>query len=131
MLEPSCILVVGAEDQQVLATIAALREAGWNVVGTTDPWEAITLVSQRSFALIVRDRDLAGFGALDFSSLLDDDPGLQEVPTVTYSRTSFELPRLRASVDFALNPRFPSEEPSCSDTRFVRRHRPAKTPVPA
>lgn len=113
----------------MLTAIAALREDGRNVMGTTDPWEAITLVSQRSFALIVRDRDLAGYGALDFSGLLGDDPGLQEVPTATYSRSSFDLSQLLASVDFALHPRFPSEEPSTSDTRFVRRSRPSRTPA--
>ena len=129
LLEPSCILVVGAEDRQVLAAIAALREGGSNVLGTTDPWEAITLVSQRSFALIVRDEDLAGFGALDFASILSDDPVLQEIPTATYSRTRFEVPKLLASVEQALNPRFPSEEPSSSNTRFVRRRRSTQAPV--
>jgi len=116
--------VVGAENPHVLAAIAALREGGWNVVGTTDPWEAITLVSQRSFSLIVRDRDLERFGGLDFSTILEEDPVLQEIPTATYSRNTFDLPQLLVSVDFALHPRFPSEEPSTSDTRFVRRCRP-------
>jgi CheY-like chemotaxis protein len=129
MSEPSCILVVGIEDQQVLATIAALREAGWNVVGTTDPWEAIALVSRRSFDLIVRDQDLGGFGALDFSSILSDDPVLREIPTAVYDRSSFDLPRLLASVENGLNPRFPPEAPACSDTRFVRRRRPSLSPV--
>lgn len=124
LLEPPCILVVGAEDQQVLAAVAALREGGWNVVGTTDPWEAITLVSQRSFCLIIRDRDLERFGVLDFSDVLGDDPVLQEIPTASYSRNSFDLSQLLVSVDFALHPRFPSEEPSTSDTRFVRRRHP-------
>jgi len=129
LLEPSCILVVGAEDQQVLAAIAALQEGGWNVVGTTDPWEAITLVSRRSFSLIVRDRDLENFGALDFSDILAEDPVLQEIPTATYSRNSFNLSQLLVSIDFALHPRFPSEEPSTSDTRFVRRSRPRSAPA--
>ena len=129
LLEPSCILVVGAEDPQVLAAIDALREGGWNVVGTTDPWEAITLVSRRLFDLIVRDQDLSGFGALDFASILSDDPMLQEIPTVAYSRTRFDLSGLLAAVEQTLNPRFPSEEPSNSDTRFVRRRRSVLAPA--
>jgi hypothetical protein len=128
-LEPSCILVVGAEDHHVLAAIGALREDGWNVVGTTDPWEAITLISRRSFDLVVRDQDLSGFGALDFASILSDDPVLQEIPTAVYSRTRFDLPGLLAAVEQALNPRFPSEEPSSSDTRFVRRRRSSLAPA--
>ncbi|HLY76092.1 MAG TPA: hypothetical protein VKU80_18380 [Planctomycetota bacterium] len=121
--------MIGAEDQQVLATIAALRESGLDVVGTTDPWEAIALVSQRSFALIVTDQALGGYGALDFFSILSEDPVLQEIPTAVYSRTSFELPRLLASVDQALHPRFPSEESSSTDTRFVRRLRRPRIPA--
>jgi DNA-binding NtrC family response regulator len=128
-LEPSCILVVGAEDRYVLAAMGALREGGWNVVGTTDPWEAITLVSRRSFSVIVRDQDLSGFGALDFFSILSDDPMLQEIPTVAYSRSCFDPSGLPAAVQQALNPRFPSEEPSSSDTRFVRRRRSVLAPT--
>jgi DNA-binding NtrC family response regulator len=127
--ESSCILVVGATEAQVSTAVAALREAGWNAVGTADPWEAISLVSRRSFALILQDQEMAGFGALDFSTIVSGDPVLQDIPAIRYSGIDLELPRLLMAVENALHPRFPSDEPSLSDTRFVRRRRPAMVPA--
>ena len=87
------------------------------------------LGSERSFALIIQDQDLGGFGALDLSTILSSDPVLQELPTIRYSGGDLRLPWLLTAVRDALHPRFPSDGPSPSDTRFVRRRR--STMVPA
>jgi len=127
--EPSRILVVGATESQVSAAVAALVGAGWDAVGTADPWEAISLVSQCSFALIIQDEDMSGLGALDFSTIVRGDPVLQDIPAIQYSGIGLDLPRLLTTVGNTLHPRFPSDDPSPSDTRFVRRCRPAMVPA--
>lgn len=127
MSETSSILVVGGDEVLVSTTVDALRKDGWSAVGTSDPWEAILLVSQRSISLIVQDLDLKGFGGADFTSLLSADPALNELPTIFISvvgePSSFRQDDLLAAVRNTLTPSFPSEEDSRSDTRFVRRSR--------
>jgi CheY-like chemotaxis protein len=112
--------------------IDVLRHSGWTAVGTSDPWEAISLVSQRDFNLILLDRNMGAFGTSGFTSILADDPVLSQVPRILFNRDGGCSPAaqeaLLASVRNVLDPRFPSEEPSSTQTRFVRRRRPAALP---
>ncbi len=128
MSEESCILVVGSEEVFVSTTVGALRQEGWNALGTSDPWEAILLVSEREIDLIVRDLNMESLGAIDFNAILSSDPVLKETPTIYYAvegdPSLFRQDDLLEAVRTTLNPRFPAEEPSGSDTRFVRRSRP-------
>jgi CheY-like chemotaxis protein len=129
--------------------VASLQQPGWTVVGTTDPWEAILLVSQVTVDLIILDLDVPGIGGSDFCSILRDDPGLETTPTVFYWSGNTEigapvrpaardacfekpahLPTLRATVQRLLASPFPSEDFDSRDsersqTRFVRRRNPA------
>jgi hypothetical protein len=124
MSETCCILVLSGDPDLVSSTVAALRKAGRNALGTSDPWESILLVARRSFALIVEDGDLKDFGAIDFGAILNEDPELREVPRIRIAGRD----DLLTAVENALNPRLPPEEPSRTDTRFVRRRRPSAVP---
>jgi CheY-like chemotaxis protein len=146
-------LVVDASQECVDQMVASLRQPGRTVVGTTDPWEAITLVSQVTLDLIILDLDVPGVGGSDICSILRDDPGLQTIPTVYYWSSSTEigapmrpgardaclekpahLPTLQANVRRLLASPFPPEsfdsrETKRDPTRFVRRSRsPASVP---
>lgn len=124
MSETSCILVLGGDAVAVTTTVDALRQAGWEAVGTSDPWEAILLVSRRTFSLIVQDPLVRNFNDVDLESILKEDPALKDVPRILSS----DREELLAAVRNALVPSFPQAEPSLREaTRFVRRRR----PVPA
>ncbi|HZE97949.1 MAG TPA: hypothetical protein VE981_13050 [Planctomycetota bacterium] len=133
--ETPCILVMSGDPLLVSTAVDVLRSAGRNAVGTSDPWEAILLASQRTIDLIVRDQDLSGLGSDDFCFLLSEDPVLKDVPTVLLPADGVGGQLLQqdllAAVDHTFNPRFPSEVPTGRDTRFIRRRRPASVPVPA
>jgi CheY-like chemotaxis protein len=133
MSESSCILVVGADDVLVSTTVGTLRQEGWAALGTSDPWEAITLVSERDIALIVRDLNLESLGTVDFNAILSGDPVLKDTPTIYYAVQGdpglFSQDDLLEAVRELLPQRLPPEEPSRSDTRFVRRSRPAQVPA--
>jgi CheY-like chemotaxis protein len=138
------ILVVDASEAHVRDVVATLGAAGFSAVGTTDPWEAITLASRHSLSLILLDMDLTRLGGADFCSLVVDDPGLQSVPTIFFARDG-EFPSLPRESDVCLpkplDPAsllaavrkllvwpFPPEETPEAPTRFIRRRRP---PQPA
>ena len=59
-----------------------LRADGWDVLGTTDPWEAMTLLSRHPVNLILLDSGNGGPDGSVFCSLLDDDPALNGIPIV-------------------------------------------------
>ena len=133
MSESSCILVVGADDVLVSTTVGTLRQEGWAALGTSDPWEAVTLVSERDIALIVRDLNMESLGAVDFNAILCGDPVLKDTPTIYYAVQGdpglFSQDDLLEAVRELLPQRLPPEGPSRSDTRFVRRSRPAQVPA--
>lgn len=120
-MQKDCILVLGGDERTVRATVDDLRQAGWEAFGTSDSWEAILLVSRRTFSLIVQDPRVRNFGDADLEEILTGDPALKDVPRIlTFTRQD-----LLDSVRNALAPGFPSEESSSRDaTRFVRRSRP-------
>lgn len=124
MSEETCILVVGGDQVHVSTALDALRQAGWNAVGTWDPWEAVLLLSRRSFSLIAMDQGMPGLDTLGFTALLGEDPALKEVPKVPFTKA---LPpnELLDAVRNLLELHFPPEQPSRRDTRFVRRRRPS------
>jgi len=122
--ETSSILVVGPDEDRVASAVDALRHADCNALGTSDPWEAMLLVSQRSFDLIVQDPEQEGFGASDFSAILDGDPERKGTPILLHAGEGGLVDVVRNT----LSPRFPPEAPARSDTRFVRRRRPEPPP---
>lgn len=124
MSEEPCILVVGADDVHIATSVDAFRAAGWRALGTSNPWEAITLVTDRPISMILQDLGLAGMAVFDFSTLIAEDPALREIPRVHYSPDSSPEELLR-TVRSTLAPSFPPEEAARRDTRFVRRRRPA------
>ena len=114
------ILVLGGDERTVQKTVDALRQAGWEALGTSDSWEAILLVSRRTFSLIVQDPRVRNFGDVDLEEILTEDPLLKDVPRIL----TFKREELLDSVQSLLEPRFPSEESSEREaTRFVRRRR--------
>lgn len=124
---PPGILVVGARSQPMRDALDHLRSAGWSVLGTTDVWEAILLLSQRPFLLLVQEEGLDGPALVDLSYILESDPSLRELPRLTYSPESVE--RLVTDVALQLRPPFPPEEAPALGTRFVRRRRPIPAPA--
>ena|SRR5258706_2251046 len=143
--ETSLILVVDSSQAHLQELISSFKGCGWNAMGTTDAWEAVTLVSQVRMDAIVLDLDLPGIGGVDFCSILRDDPGLESVPVISYWSTRTELagplrpagrdlcfekpahlPTLHAAVRKSLAPPFPPDVAAPagrSPTRFVRRRR--------
>ena len=121
--ERPTILVVGADETQLAAKVDVLRKEGWLVLGTSDAWQAITLVSQLELGMILVDLDLAGLGALDFSRILAEDPGLNDIPMIQFFGDCRDEDLLR-TVRGTLPMPFPSDEPE-GGTRFVTRRRPA------
>lgn len=133
------ILVVDSSEGHVVNAVAALRQAGWHAVGTTDPWKAITMLSQSAFSQIILDLDQTGDGIADFCGLLMDDPGLKDLPVIFYSWSAHpqRLPRpvdvclrkplnaseLTAAVRRFVTWPFPPEETLDPPTRFIRRRR--------
>lgn len=118
--------------------------AGWNAVGTSDPWEAIVLASQRTLSLIVLDPDVILGGGSDFYTLLREDPGLQHVPVILAAEghqtwllreldvlvsKPAEAPALLSTIRRLLVSPFPPEEPVEREERFVRRRRPSLSVV--
>ena len=147
MKETSLILVVDSTPAHLQELVSSLKNEGWNAIGTTDPWEAMMLVSEVTVDAIVLDLDLPGIGGVDFCSILRDDPGLESTPVIYYWSSQTELaapvrpaardlcfekpahlPTLHASVRKLLAPPFPPEEEAPAArgaTRFVRRKREA------
>lgn len=122
MSEKPCILVLGGDELAVRTTVDALRQAGWEALGTSDPWEAILLVSRRTFSLIIQDPLVRGFGDVDLEHILEEDPVLKDVPRIVSSTRE----ELLEAVQNVLAPRIPAWDPPVREaTRFFRRLKPA------
>jgi len=128
MSDEACILVVGRDQVYVSTAVDALRNAGWNAEGTSDPWEAVLRVSRRSFALIAQDEDMDSLVTLGFTSIVGQDPVMKEVPKVPFTKNS-RPNELLATIRSLLEPHFPPAPQVRSDTRFVRRRRPSAVPA--
>ena len=142
--EPPFILVVDSSEEHGAEVAGTLEGAGWRAITTTDPWQAMSLLSQMTVDLIVVDLDLPGVGGSGFSALLADDAGLQAIPAVFLWSTQTEIgaPMRPSSRDACLEKPlhrhtllatavrllaspFPPDEPETvrERTRFIRRRR--------
>jgi CheY-like chemotaxis protein len=147
------ILVVDDHEDIVQDEVLSLQQAGWNARGTTDPWEAIQIVAETSPSLIVLDLDMEGIGGSDLCTMIQDDPGLKDIPVIFLSTHAsvigprlasflgenaclakpFNGPALIAAAKRLLAGPFPPEAVEVhektprSGTRFVRRRRDAVT----
>jgi DNA-binding response OmpR family regulator len=137
-------LVVDSSDEHGAEVAGTLEGAGWRAIKTTDPWEAMSLLSQMTVDLIVVDLDLPGVGGSGFCSLLSDDAGLQAIPAIFLWSTQTEIgaplrpssrdgslekplhrDTLLATARRLLASPFPPDEPETvrERTRFIRRRR--------
>jgi CheY-like chemotaxis protein len=145
------ILVVDDHEDVVQEEVRSLQQAGWAARGTSDPWDAIQIIAETSPSLIVLDLDMEGIGAGDFCLILQDDPGMKDIPVIFLSTHAsvigprlasflgenaclakpFNGPSLIAAAKRLLGSPFPPEEVEDEEraakapTRFVRRRRDA------
>lgn len=143
--EPPFILVVGSPDEQAPEMAGALEGAGWRAISTSDPWEAMSLLSQMTVDLLLVDLDVPGVSSSGFTALLSDDEGLQSIPAIFLwsDRTEIGAPMrpsardaclektmsadtLRSTAARLLASPFPPDESTQprERTRFIRRSRP-------
>lgn len=73
---PSILVVEDRKD--VLVTLVGILEiAGYDVLGTSDPFDAVRLARQNVFDLVITDLDMPGMGGLQLiRELREDSPGL-------------------------------------------------------
>ena len=142
------ILVVEGDPVSADRAVRTLRDAGWEAIGSSDPWEAMQFIAECNLSLIVLDLDLQGVGGSDLCAMIQEDPGLTKIPMLFLSThagvigprlASFQGhnschpkpitgPLLVAATRELLAGPFPREEvyaealPSTA-TRFVRRRR--------
>lgn len=81
---PSILAVEDRKD--VLLTIVRILEiAGYEVVGTSDPFDALRLARQNVFDLVITDLDMPGMGGMQLiRELREDSPGLPAVVVSGY-----------------------------------------------
>lgn len=89
---PSILVVEDRKD--VLLTIVRILEiAGYDVIGTSDPFDALRLARQNVFDLVLTDLDMPGMGGLQLiRELREDSPGLPAVVVSGYGDPG-ELPK--------------------------------------
>jgi len=79
------ILVIEGDPHSVERAVRTLRDAGWDAIGTSDPWEAMQLIAECNLSLIVMDLDLQGVGGSDLCGMIQEDPGLTGIPMLFLS----------------------------------------------
>ena len=133
--ENSFVLVVDRAKETVQAVIRSLTDAGWTAAGTSDPWEAIHLLTELPLHLILLGRDLPGMGGTDLCALIQNDPALCQIPVIFMDPGGLPSSLAQSEGRRPSSWPFPPEEPAGgvggkAETRFIRRQRTPLTPIP-
>lgn len=79
------ILVVEGDPGSADRAVRSLRDAGWEAIGTSDPWEGMQLIAECQLSMIVLDLDLEGVGGSDLCAMIQEDPGMTGIPVLFLS----------------------------------------------